>query len=143
MEEKRKSWTEVWMNITEAIALRSYDTRLKVGAIVVSEDNTKMLSLGYNGNYKGGPNEPESLEPGQSGFIHAEMNALVKCDFNYHKKKIMYLTHSPCRICAKLIINAEISKVVYLNKYRDDSGIDLLKKSGVEVIDFYSALSNE
>lgn len=129
----RPSWPETWMNVANAIAQRSYDPRLKVGAIIVSEDNTRVLSVGYNGNYKGGPNEPESLEPGHSGLIHAEQNALVKCDFNFPKKKHMYLTHSPCRTCAKLIINAEISRVIYETQYRDQTGIDLLKSAGVEV----------
>lgn len=133
---ERKTWHEVWMNIAETISQRSYDPRMKVGAIVVSEDNTRMLSMGYNGNYSGGPHEHESDMPGQSGFIHAEVNALIKCDYNFPKKKIMYVTHSPCRACAKLIINADISRVVYLNKYRDTSGIDMLKSSGIDVIDF-------
>ncbi len=128
------------MNVAKIMSERSCDPRLKVGAIVVSEDNTQMLSVGYNGNYKGGPNEHESLEPGQSGFIHAEINALVKCDFNFAKKKHMYITHSPCRQCAKLIINAEISKVVYGILYRDPSGIDLLKSVGVEVLSIEEAI---
>jgi dCMP deaminase len=120
---------------------RSCDPRLKVGAIVVSEDNTQMLSVGYNGNYKGGPNEHESLEPGQSGFIHAEINALVKCDYNFSKKKHMYITHSPCRQCAKLIINAEIAKVIYGELYRDPSGIDLLKSAGIEALSIEEAIA--
>jgi dCMP deaminase len=139
----RKSWTETWMNITNTISDRSYDPRLKVGAIIVSEDNARMLSMGYNGNYKGGPNEHESNEPGQSGFIHAEVNALVKCDYLFPKKKHMYVTHSPCRACSKLIINADISKLVYLNEYRDTSGLELLKSAGIEVLSYSDALKNE
>jgi dCMP deaminase len=132
----RPSWPETWMSIAHEISKRSYDPQLKVGAIIVSEDNTRMLAVGYNGNYKGGPNERESDDPGQGGLIHAEVNALVKCDFNFSKKKHMYLTHSPCRNCAKLIVNAEISHVVYDNPYRDCSGIEILKSSGIDVISF-------
>lgn len=139
--ENRPEWPMTWMNVAKIMSERSCDPRLKVGAIVVSEDNTQMLSVGYNGNYKGGPNEHESLEPGLSGFIHAEINALVKCDFNFAKKKHMYVTHSPCRQCAKLIINAEISKVVYGVLYRDPSGIDLLKSVGVEVLSIEEAIA--
>lgn len=128
------------MMIAHEIARRSYDPQLKVGAIIVSEDNTRMLSVGYNGNYKGGPNERESEEPGQGGLIHAEMNALVKCDFNFHKKKHMYLTHSPCRQCAKLIINAEITKVIYDKLYRDSSGIDLLMSAGIDILSLSEAI---
>jgi dCMP deaminase len=130
-----------WMSVAKTMSERSYDPRLKVGAIVVSEDNTQMLSVGYNGNYKGGPNEHESTEPGQSGFIHAEVNALVKCDYNFPKKKHMYITHSPCRQCAKLIINAEISKVVYEQLYRDPSGIELLKSAGIEALSIEEAIA--
>ena len=128
------------MSIAHTIAERSYDPKLKVGAIVVSEDNTQMLSMGYNGNYKGGPHVRESDVPGQSGFIHAEVNSLVKCDFNFAKKKHMYLTHSPCRACAKLIVNAEISRVIYDVEYRDASGLEVLTSSGIEVFSLGQAI---
>ena len=129
----RPSWSKTWMSVAETISDRSVDPIMKVGSIIVSEDNTRVLSVGYNGNYKGGPDIRESNEPGGSGFIHAEVNALVKCDYNFSKKKVMYVTHSPCRSCAKLIINGDISKVVYRHLYRDLSGVDLLKSAGVEV----------
>jgi dCMP deaminase len=121
------------MSIAKSVAERSYDPRLKVGAIIVSDDNTRLLSLGYNGNYRGGPNVPDSVDPGQSGFIHAEVNCLIKCDYNFNRKKIMYLTHSPCTSCAKLIVNGDISNVVYDVEYRDLSGIDLLRSCGIGV----------
>ena|SRR3990167_6871463 len=136
----RPSWPETWMSVARSMSRRSYDPRLKVGAIVVSEDNTSMLSVGYNGNYRGGPHAHESTEPGKSGFIHAEVNALVKCDFNFPKKKHMYVTHSPCRDCSKLIINAEITRVVYEIEYRDTSGIDLLKSTGIDVMNLSNAI---
>lgn len=137
---ERPPWPETWMIVARTIAERSYDPRLKVGAIVVSADNTQVLSVGYNGNYCGGPNEPESLEPGLSGFIHAEQNALVKLDFNFWKKKHMYVTDAPCRLCAKLCINAQLTRVVYDRPYRDMSGCDLLRAAGVEVLSLPEAL---
>ncbi|MBM3194163.1 MAG: deoxycytidylate deaminase [Chlamydiae bacterium] len=140
MENQRLSWPETWITIAKTIAERSYDPTLKVGAIVVSEDNTQMLSIGYNGNYRGGPHERESSSPGQSGFIHAEANALVKCDFNFHKKKHMYLTHSPCRACSKLIVNAEIARIVYDIPYRDASGLEILTSAGIEVFSLRDAI---
>lgn len=136
----RPHWHQSWMDIAKVIAERSYDPRLKVGAIIVSSDNTQMLSVGYNGNYKGGPNEHESSEPGQSGFIHAEINALLKCDYNFPKLKHMYVTHSPCRQCAKCIINGGISSLVYDIPYRDTSGLDLLKSAGVQVFSMSEAI---
>lgn len=136
----RPTWPETWMSIAHLISLRSYDSSLQVGAVIVSSDNSQMLSMGYNGNYKGGPHERESQEPGQSGFIHAEVNALVKCDFNFHKKKYMYLTHSPCRACAKLIVNAEIARVVYDKPYRDVSGLEILRSVGIDVFSLEEAI---
>ena len=139
--QNRPTWAETWIAVAKTIANRSYDPRLKVGAIVVSADNTQMLSVGYNGNYKGGPHNHESDAPGASGFIHAEVNALVKLDFNFHKKKHMYLTHSPCRACSKLIVNAGISKVVYDIEYRETSGLEILSSSGVEVLSLQQIVS--
>lgn len=135
-ETPRPSWDEVWMSMAETISLRSYDPRHRVGALVVSEDNAQVLALGYNGNYAGGPNEPESLEPGQSGMIHAEVNTLLKLDYNNPKRKVMYLTLSPCRQCAKCIVNAGVSEVVYGEAYRDAGGLEIMRKAGVLVRQF-------
>lgn len=129
----RPSWDKVWMKTAHIIASRSIDPRYKVGAVIVSDDNTQILALGYNGGYAGGPNEVESLEPGQSGNLHAEVNALLKMDFNNPKKKTMYVTLSCCRMCAKAIANSRIDKVVYFEEYRDTSGLDLLRAAGIEV----------
>lgn len=132
----RPTWDEVWASFARTISKRSIDPRFKVGAIIVSGDNTQVLSVGYNGDEAGGSNEVESLEPGQSGCIHAEINALIKLDFNNPKRKIMYVTLSPCKMCAKAIVNASIDEVVYLDDYRDSSGRDLLEKSGTIVRKF-------
>ena len=71
--------------------------------------------------------------PGDSGFIHAEVNALIKLDFNSPKRKKMYVSLSPCKMCAKAIINARIDEVVYIDKYRDLSGVELLQNAGIKV----------
>lgn len=128
---ERPSWDQIWSNFSTLISERSCDPRTKVGAVVVTEDNTQVLSVGYNGNHRGGANHVDSAEPGLSGFIHAEVNALVKMDYNNPKRKVMYVTHSPCVACAKLIINANIHEVKYLEEYRDSSGVELLKSFGV------------
>ena len=129
----RPSWDEVWSSFAMTISRRSIDPRFKVGAVIVTEDNTQVLSIGYNGDQAGGSNEVESLEPGQSGCIHAEINALIKLDYNNPKKKKMYVTLSPCKMCAKAIVNAGIGEVIYLKKYRDESGLLLLLDSGIQV----------
>ena len=129
----RPTWDQIWMDFAKLISKRSYDPRHRVGAVVVTEDNTQVLSVGYNGNYSGGPNEVESLVPGESGMIHAEINALLKMDYNNPKRKKIYLTLSPCRACSKAIVNAGISEVVFKEQYRDMSGIEILKSAGLIV----------
>jgi dCMP deaminase len=135
-KSERPSWDKIWMKTAHIISTRSTDPRYKVGAVIVSDDNTQILALGYNGNYIGGPNEIESTEPGQSGNLHAEVNALLKMDFNNPKKKTMYITLSCCRMCSKAIINSKIDKVVYCEEYRDTSGLELLRVAGIEVVQF-------
>lgn len=129
----RPSWDEVWIETAHLISQRSYDPRHQVGAVVVSDDNTQVLAVGYNGNYSGGPNEVESSNPGESGMIHAEINALLKLDYNNPKRKKLYVTLSPCRMCAKAIINSGIDEVIYDEEYRDTSGLDILKDAGIQI----------
>jgi len=131
-------WENIWMILSQMVGQRSHHPVHKVGCVIVTEDNTQVLSIGYNGNYKGGANEVDSMIPGCSGLIHAEINALLKMDYNNPKGKIMYITLSPCVMCAKAIINAGISKVYYLDEYRDRSGVDLLLSAGVDVKSFQS-----
>ena len=120
--------------MAETIALRSHHPTFKVGALIVTSDNTQVLSLGYNGNAKGMSNVPQSEEPGCSGLLHAEINALLKLDYNNPKDKIMYLTLSPCENCAMAIINSGIKKVVYKNEYRNKKGINMLKDANVQSV---------
>lgn len=130
---RRPSWEQIWMEVVETIEKRSSDPNHKVASIVVTHDNTQLLALGYNGDQAGGNNKRESENPGESGFIHAEVNALIKLDYNNPKRKIMYVSMSPCKMCAKAIINAGISEVVYREDYRDVAGIVLLQNAGIRV----------
>lgn len=132
-EDERPSWDQIWNEVVQTIEKRSPDPVHKVAAIVVTSDNTQLLALGYNGDHAGGSNARESNDPGCSGFIHAEVNALIKLDYNNPKKKIMYVSMSPCKMCSKAIINAGISEVVYREEYRDSSGIILLSNAGIRV----------
>ena len=128
----RPSWDEIWLEFAHSISKRSYDPRYQVGAVIVTEDNTQVLSVGYNGNYAGGPNQVESDVPGESGMIHAEINALLKMDYNNPKNKKLYLTLSPCRMCAKAIVNAGISEVFYSEVYRDDTSLSILDSAKIK-----------
>lgn len=107
------------MDLALSLAERSTCARLKVGCIVTDLNNTRVLAVGYNGNYKGGRNGCDTFTPGACGCLHAEDNALLKLDY-YGSSKVMYVTHLPCFMCAKRIINAGIHQVIYLNEYRKD-----------------------
>ena len=133
--DNRPSWDSIWSNFAISISKRSCDTKHKVGAVIVTSDNTQVLAIGYNGDEKGGSNERASQEKDCSGFLHAEVNALLKCDYNFPKDKKIYITLSPCIMCAKAIINSDIKRVIYINKY-DDEGIALLKKHRIKVTQY-------
>lgn len=130
---KRPEWDDIWMDFAHTISQRSVDPKHKVGVVIVNDENTQVLSIGYNGDQKGGANRRDSMEIGGSGFIHAEINALIKCDYNYPKDKKMYLTLSPCSICAKAIINAGIKEVIYDELYKESDGVSILKSAGINV----------
>jgi dCMP deaminase len=127
-------WELAYMDTAERFGALSTATRLKVGAIVVKDG--RIISIGYNGTPSGWDNccedEDNKTKPEVS---HAEENALGKLaashesGYNAH----MYITHSPCLSCAKLIYNSGISKVYYREKYRSDEGIMFLLKCGIEV----------
>jgi dCMP deaminase len=131
---KRLEWDQIWIEFAKNIAKRSADPKYKVGAVVVNAENTQVLSIGYNGDQKGGPNRRQSEETGKSGFIHAEINALIKMNYNNPCKKKMYLTLSPCEVCAKAIVNAGIDEVVYKQEYKHGKiGLKILLDADIVV----------
>jgi len=131
---KRPEWDKIWIDFAHSISRRSVDEKHKVGSIIVNSENTQVLSIGYNGDQKGGPNKRESMSIGNSGFIHAEINALIKLDYNNPCKKKMYLTLSPCEVCAKAIVNADIDEVIFNKLYGDGCpGLDILINAGIKV----------
>tara|TARA_A100001011_G_scaffold276839_1_gene286501 strand:+ start:163 stop:573 length:411 start_codon:yes stop_codon:yes gene_type:complete len=133
----RPGWDSIWIDFAKSISGRSVDPKHKVGAIVVNSENTQVLSIGYNGDQKGGNHQRTSLEEGGSGFIHAEINALIKMDYNNPCKKKMYLTLSPCEVCAKSIVNAGIDEVIFVELYGDGlPGLDILINAGIVVRKF-------
>lgn len=125
----RPAWPTIWMRLARSIAERSVDPRLQVGCVIVSADDRQVLAVGYNGDEAGGANAPDSTDAGASGFVHAEVNALIKshgvCG------SIVYVTHSPCVVCARALVNERVARVVYGEAYRDTRGIEILRKSGV------------
>ena len=128
----RQTKEEFYMNIAKKVLERSSCTRLHVGALILNEEMTQIISMGYNGNVKGGSNKCDSTEPGNCGCIHAEVNALIKPRPN--EGKVMVVTHSPCKACSKLIVNAGIEKVYYGTDYRIPDGLNLLKKHKIKIV---------
>lgn len=138
-DSKFKSY---FMKVAKLAAENSYSRRAKVGAIIVR--NGRIISTGWNGQPKGFDNccEREVVLPtGEKALetlptvIHAEMNALFWCSKTeiISDNSELYVTLSPCVNCALGIIQCGIRKVYYLDEYRDTSGLELLKKCGIEL----------
>ncbi len=130
------SFDKIYTDLALGLAAKSHCSRLQVGCVIASWDNQRILSIGYNGSWRGGPNRCDSNEPGACGCIHAEQNAMIKLDYNDTCRKRLYTTVSPCSMCAKFIINAGISEVVYVNEYRNIDGLKILWASGTSVRQF-------
>ncbi len=140
----QKKWIDAYLDMAVRFAELSHAQRLKVGAIVVKEN--RVISIGYNGTPAGWDNSCEEIvEVHEDGgkitktkdeVIHAEANAISKLarDGEAGLGSSMFLTHAPCIQCAKMIYGAGINTVYYRNSYRDDDGINFLKKCNVEVI---------
>lgn len=134
-EIMRPTFITVFMELAKSLQKRATCSRSKVGCVVVSEDFQRVYGIGYNGNYKGGPNKCDSDQPGNCGCLHAEDNALLKVSERPSINKVMFVTMSPCIICAKRIINkGGFTKIYFEEKYRNVDGIQLLRSQGINCI---------
>lgn len=120
-------------------AKSSHSKRNKVGVLIVKDGH--IISDGFNGTPSGMDNCCEEADGTTKWFVlHSECNAILKLAKSTQSSvgATMYATLSPCRECSKLIVQSEIKRVVYLEEYRDLSGIEFLKNCGVvvEKIDF-------
>lgn len=124
---------EVYMRMAEELSKRSTCARLRVGTVITDHQLENVLAIGYNGNARGLPNRCDSSAPGACGCIHSEMNALVKAPGSV-RDKVVFVTASPCVLCAKLIVNSGVTHVYYRRAYRDPTGLDVLAAGGVTTI---------
>lgn len=112
----------------------SYCKRKQVGALIVKD--RMIISDGYNGTPSGFENNCED-EAGYTKWyvLHAEANAILKVAASTQscENATLYITLSPCKECSKLIHQSGIKRVVYIDEYSDTSGIDFLRKAGVEI----------
>ena len=136
-DNKRVTFKEIYMKLAFNLSERATCTRLKVGAVVVSDDFSRVYGIGYNGNAAGLDNKCDSEEPGNCGCLHAEDNALLKTNGGSEVSKIVFVTHQPCGYCAKRIVNkGGVRKVIFSEPYRLRDGLEILEKSGIEVEQF-------
>jgi dCMP deaminase len=124
---------EVYMRMAEELAKRSTCARLQVGTVLTDAILEHVVSIGYNGNARGFPNRCDSDEAGRCGCIHSEMNALVKAPGEM-RNKVAFVTASPCVMCAKLMVQANVSHVFYREAYRDGAGLEVLERAGLSVV---------
>ena len=142
----RPSWDEYFMEIAQLVAKRSNCARRKVGA-VITVDN-QIVSTGYNGAPKGLYHcqdqggclrEVSQIESGMRQevcrAVHAEQNAIISAAVKGVSIKggTLYVNTYPCSICARLIINSGIKRVVYDQNYPDDFSRSLLEEAGVKL----------
>ncbi|MHA7861693.1 deaminase [Tessaracoccus sp. Y36] len=136
----RPSFDELGLATARLWATRSADAKVQVGACLLDRWH-RVVGVGYNGRAAGEPNERESMAQGQSGFIHAEVNALLAANWN-GEGHTLFVTHEPCATCARLIINSRrVTRVVYETGYTEvvrsevglPSGAQILRDGGLSV----------
>lgn len=138
-DEKQRQVDCRYIRMAQIWAENSYCQRRKVGALIVKDQ--MIISDGYNGTPKGFENIcEEDAAAGEIGktkayVLHAEANAITKVakSNNNSLGATLYITTSPCMECSKLIIQAGIVRVVYLDEYRDKSGLEILQRAGIEL----------
>jgi len=148
MDKRKLDKIEVFTNFVSEIANLSVSQTLKVGAMALKIDFSKIGSFGYNGSYTGAKSNPatggeeESLSSGLSGFVHAEMNLIAKFREPDPENYIVLLTHSPCDICMKLIINSGFKYVFWKQPYRMTEHLNVLNDLGISNGNFESLKNN-
>ena len=146
VEDNRISWDEYFMEMAKLAAKRSTCLRRQVGAVIVQDKH--VVATGYNGAPKGIPHcaemggcyrEKNNVPSGERHelcrALHAEQNAIIQAA-TYAQGidgATIYITHQPCVICAKMIINAGIRRVIYQEGYPDPFSLELFGEAGVKL----------
>ena len=144
----RPTWDEYFMSIVDLVKTRSTCLRRQVGALIVKDK--RILASGYNGAPVGCKHCAEvgcirnelNIPSGQRHEIcratHAEQNAIAQAAYSGTsiKNATMYVTTQPCVLCAKLCINAGISKIIFKGDYPDELSMELLQEAGVRVLKY-------
>ena len=135
MKSKENKYDKAYLKMAREWGNLSYCERRKVGALIVK--GRMIISDGYNGTPTGMENICEDEDNYTNWYVlHAEANAIMKVASSTQSCSgaTLYVTLSPCKDCSKLIYQAGIVRVVYIEQYKDTTGIDFLKDAGVEVV---------
>jgi dCMP deaminase len=134
----KPKFIDYYMKIADVTSTLSYAKRLQVGAVIVKDN--QILATGYNGMPSGWENvceisDEQGLLKTKPEVLHAETNAIAKVAQSTESSQgsTLFCTHAPCIECAKLIYQSGITTLYYKEQYRDDSGVNFLKLSGVNV----------
>lgn len=143
---KRPTWDEYFMEMAELTAKRATCSRRQVGAVIVRDN--RAVATGYNGaprglahcEEKGGClrqklNIPSGQRHELCRALHAEQNAIISAASmgNAIEGGTIYITHQPCVICAKMIVNAGIRRIVVREGYPDELSMEILDEAGLKV----------
>ena len=144
--DKRPNWDEYFMEVAKLTATRSTCLRRQVGAVIVKDRH--IIATGYNGaprglshcDERGGCLRQELGVPSGQRHelcraLHAEQNAIIQAAAMGHgiEGGTIYITHQPCAICSKMIINAGISRIVIREGYPDQLAASILNEAGLEI----------
>ncbi len=123
----------LYMDLACRIAKESYAKKLQVGCVIVKKDN--VISMGWNGTPPGWDNDCEEDGKTRPQVYHSEENAILKLsrDKGGAHKAVIFITHTPCINCARMIFKSGITHVYYKDKYRDDAGLNFLTKAGIKI----------
>lgn len=132
---KYSKYDIAYLRMAQEWAKLSYCRRKQVGALIVKD--RMIISDGYNGTPSGAANQCEDAATGETHWyvLHAEANAILKLAKSTQSAQgaDLYLTLSPCRDCCKLILQAGIRRVFFLQAYSDATGLEFLTQNGIEV----------
>ncbi|WP_375239184.1 cytidine/deoxycytidylate deaminase family protein [Aurantibacter sp.] len=133
--KKQLKYDKAYLRMAKEWGKLSYCKRKQVGAVIVKDK--MIISDGYNGT----PSNFENFCEDDEGYtkwyvLHAEANAILKVASSTQscKNATLYITLSPCKECSKLVHQAGITRVVYNEAYKDNSGIKFLEKAGIEIV---------
>ncbi|MFD0977100.1 deoxycytidylate deaminase [Salinimicrobium gaetbulicola] len=133
-KKKQLKYDKAYLRIAREWSKLSHCKRKQVGALIVKD--RMIISDGYNGTPTGFENPCENEEGYTKWYVlHAEANAILKVAGSTQSCRgaTLYITMSPCKECSKLIHQSGIKRLVYSIDYKDNSGLEFLKKAGVEI----------